>query len=677
MKEFFKVLGRYVMPYKGYLAGSLLFNLLSAMLNVFSFMSIIPMLQMLFGMNSKVYHFIPWDTAGMSFKDIAVNNGYYLTDQLIAIYGASTTLLLIGLFLVVTTLLKTGSYFASAAIMVPMRTGIVRDIRIQVYHKILSLPLSFFSDERKGDIIARMSGDVNEIENSVTGSLEMLIKNPILLICYFAVLIYTSWQLTLFTIIVLPAMGWAMGRIGRKLKSKSLYAQNKWSETMAQLEETLGGMRIIKAFTAERKMADRFDSCTNNYRHAATRVAIRQASAHPVSEFLGTVLIVLVLWYGGTLIFSKHSPIDAPTFIFYMVILYSIIQPLKDFARATYNIPKGMASVERVNKILNAPNPIREDPNPLPFSGLKNEICFNDVHFSYGTGAEVIHGVSLRIKRGETIAIVGQSGSGKSTLVDLLPRYHDVTGGSITIDGVDIRHLRIADLRGIIGNVNQDAILFNDTFYNNITFGVQHATMEEVIAAAKVANAHEFIMESEKGYETTVGDRGCRLSGGQRQRISIGIAMIMNPDFIVADEPVSALDVSVQAQILNLMKELQEKHGLTWMFISHDLNVVHYISDRIGVMYLGKIVEIGNVEEVYQDPKHPYTKALLSSIPDLDAGPKEHEIIEGDVPSAVDPGPGCAFASRCKYATERCRKETPVLKDIGGRKVSCFLCGSE
>ena len=413
MKEFFKVLGRYVMPYKGYLAGSLLFNLLSAMLNVFSFMSIIPMLQMLFGMNSKVYHFIPWDTAGMSFKDIAVNNGYYLTDQLIAIYGASTTLLLIGLFLVVTTLLKTGSYFASAAIMVPMRTGIVRDIRIQVYHKILSLPLSFFSDERKGDIIARMSGDVNEIENLVTGSLEMLIKNPILLICYFAVLIYTSWQLTLFTIIVLPAMGWAMGRIGRKLKSKSLYAQNKWSETMAQLEETLGGMRIIKAFTAERKMADRFDSCTNNYRHAATRVAIRQASAHPVSEFLGTVLIVLVLWYGGTLIFSKHSPIDAPTFIFYMVILYSIIQPLKDFARATYNIPKGMASVERVNKILNAPNPIREDPNPLPFSGLKNEICFNDVHFSYGTGAEVIHGVSLRIKRGETIAIVGQSGSGK------------------------------------------------------------------------------------------------------------------------------------------------------------------------------------------------------------------------------------------------------------------------
>ena len=617
MKEFFKVLGRYVMPYKGYLAGSLLFNLLSAMLNVFSFMSIIPMLQMLFGMNSKVYHFIPWDTAGMSFKDIAVNNGYYLTDQLIAIYGASTTLLLIGLFLVVTTLLKTGSYFASAAIMVPMRTGIVRDIRIQVYHKILSLPLSFFSDERKGDIIARMSGDVNEIENSVTGSLEMLIKNPILLICYFAVLIYTSWQLTLFTIIVLPAMGWAMGRIGRKLKSKSLYAQNKWSETMAQLEETLGGMRIIKAFTAERKMADRFDSCTNNYRHAATRVAIRQASAHPVSEFLGTVLIVLVLWYGGTLIFSKHSPIDAPTFIFYMVILYSIIQPLKDFARATYNIPKGMASVERVNKILNAPNPIREDPNPLPFSGLKNEICFNDVHFSYGTGAEVIHGVSLRIKRGETIAIVGQSGSGKttlvnllarfwdvdvgqsgsgkSTLVDLLPRYHDVTGGSITIDGVDIRHLRIADLRGIIGNVNQDAILFNDTFYNNITFGVQHATMEEVIAAAKVANAHDFIMESEKGYETTVGDRGCRLSGGQRQRISIARAILKNPDILILDEATSALDTESERLVQQALDRLMNSR--TTIAIAHRLSTIKN-ADEICVLHEGRIVERGTHDQL-------------------------------------------------------------------------------
>lgn len=595
MKEFLKVLANYVMPYKKYLAGSLLFNMLSAMLNVFSFMSIIPMLQMLFGIDKAAYHFIPWDTAGESLKNILVNNFYYYTTQLIQQYGASTTLLLIGLFLAFTTFLKTGSYFASAAIMVPMRTGIVRDIRIRVYHKILALPLSFFSDERKGDIIARMSGDVNEIENSVTGSLEMLIKNPILLICYFSVLIYTSWQLTLFTIIVLPVMGWAMGRIGRKLKAKSLYAQNKWSETMAQLEETLGGMRIIKAFTAENKMNERFDSCTNNYRHAATRVAVRQASAHPVSEFLGTVLIVLVLWYGGTLIFSKHSPIDAPTFIFYMVILYSIIQPLKDFAKASYNIPKGMASVERVNKILNSPNPIKEADDAQTISGLKNEISFNDVHFAYKNGGEVLHGVSLKIKRGQTIAIVGQSGSGKSTLVDLLPRYHDVTGGSITIDGVDIRNLKIADLRGIIGNVNQEAILFNDTFFNNIAFGVKSATMEEVVEAAKIANAHDFITESENGYETTVGDRGCRLSGGQRQRVSIARAILKNPDILILDEATSALDTESERLVQEALERLMKTR--TTIAIAHRLSTIKN-SDEICVLHEGRIVERGTHDEL-------------------------------------------------------------------------------
>lgn len=595
MKEFLKVLANYVMPYKKYLAGSLLFNMLSAMLNVFSFMSIIPMLQMLFGIDKAAYHFIPWDTAGESLKNILVNNFYYYTTQLIQQYGASTTLLLIGLFLAFTTFLKTGSYFASAAIMVPMRTGIVRDIRIRVYHKILALPLSFFSDERKGDIIARMSGDVNEIENSVTGSLEMLIKNPILLICYFSVLIYTSWQLTLFTIIVLPVMGWAMGRIGRKLKAKSLYAQNKWSETMAQLEETLGGMRIIKAFTAEKKMNERFDSCTNNYRHAATRVAVRQASAHPVSEFLGTVLIVLVLWYGGTLIFSKHSPIDAPTFIFYMVILYSIIQPLKDFAKASYNIPKGMASVERVNKILNSPNPIKEADDAQTISGLKNEISFNDVHFAYKNGGEVLHGVSLKIKRGQTIAIVGQSGSGKSTLVDLLPRYHDVTGGSITIDGVDIRNLKIADLRGIIGNVNQEAILFNDTFFNNIAFGVKSATMEEVVEAAKIANAHDFITESENGYETTVGDRGCRLSGGQRQRVSIARAILKNPDILILDEATSALDTESERLVQEALERLMKTR--TTIAIAHRLSTIKN-SDEICVLHEGRIVERGTHDEL-------------------------------------------------------------------------------
>ena len=530
MKEFFKIIMRYVYPYKRYLAGSLLFNILSAVLNVFSFVSLIPMLQLLFGIDTQKYEFIPWDAAGVGMKDIVVNNLYYYTTELIAVYGASTTLLLIGAFLVVATLLKTSCYFASVAIMVPMRTGIVRDIRSSVYHKIVSLPLSFFSEERKGDIIARMSGDVNEIETSVTGSLEMLIKNPILLVCYFGVLLYTSWELTVFTIVVLPLMGWAMGKIGRKLKRHSLEAQSKWSDTMAQLEETLGGMRIIKAFTAEDKMCKRFDASANEFREASNRVAIRQSSAHPVSEFLGTCLIVLVLWYGGTLIFSDHSPIDAPTFIFYMVILYSIIQPLKDLSKASYNIPKGMASVERVNKILNAVNPIEENENAPKVDGLKSEIVFKDITFSYNGKTDVLRDVNLTVKRGQTIALVGQSGSGKSTLVDLLPRYHDVTEGEILVDGTNIKAMRLSDLRHLIGNVNQEAILFNDTFFNNIAFGVKNATLEQVQEAAKIANAHEFIMQSEHGYDTNVGDRGCRLSGGQRQRISIARAILKNPD---------------------------------------------------------------------------------------------------------------------------------------------------
>lgn len=597
MKEFFRVMRHFVTPYKGYLAGSLVFNLLSAILNVFSFVSIIPMLQMLFGIDQNRYEFIPWSAAGMSIKDITVNNMYWYTTELMDQYGAATALLLIGLFLVTATLLKTGCYFASVAVMVPLRTGIVRDIRTQVYHKIVSLPLSFFSDERKGDIIARMSGDVNEIENSITGSLDMLIKNPILLTCYFGVLIYTSWQLTLFTIIVLPLMGWLMGRIGRKLKHQSLDAQNKWSETMAQLEETLGGMRIIKAFTAEHKMTARFDRSTNDFRDASNRVAIRQASAHPVSEFLGTALIVLVLWYGGTLIFSDHSPIDAPTFIFYMVILYSIIQPLKDFSKASYAIPKGMASVERVNKILNAENPIKEVAEPVHTEGLKDEIVFKNVSFSYNGTTPVLQGVDLKVRRGETIALVGQSGSGKSTLVDLLPRYHDVTGGEITIDGVNVKALALSDLRQLIGNVNQEAILFNDTFYNNITFGVENATMEQVVEAAKVANAHDFIMESEQGYNTKVGDRGCKLSGGQRQRISIARAVLKNPDILILDEATSALDTESERLVQEALERLMSTR--TTIAIAHRLSTIKN-ADEICVLYEGRIVERGTHEQLLQ-----------------------------------------------------------------------------
>ncbi len=605
MKDFIVVLSKYVRPYKTYLFGSLFFNLLSAVLNVFSFLSLIPMLQLLFGIDKQIYTQVAWNDPDLSMKDILVNNMYYYTTMLMEQYGAATTLMLIGIFLIITTFLKTGSYFASAAIMVPMRTGIVRDIRNAVYRKIISLPLSFFSEERKGDIIARMSGDVAEIENSVTGSLEMLIKNPILIVCYMGVLIYWSWQLTLFTIVVLPLLIWAMSAIGRKLKHKSLTAQTKWSDTMAQLEETLGGMRIIKAFTAEQKMIKRFENVTDDYRSLMNRVQIRQSSAHPVSEFLGTVLIVLVLWYGGTLIFADNSPIDAPNFIYYMVILYSIIQPLKDFSKASYNIPKGMASVERVNKILLAENTIHEPAEPQEITGLNERIEFRNVSFSYNGKVPVLRQINIEVKKGETIAIVGQSGSGKSTLVDLLPRYHDVTAGEILVDGKDVRSLRIASLRSIIGNVNQDAILFNDSFYNNITFGVENATMEQVVEAARTANAHEFIMESENGYDTLVGDRGCRLSGGQRQRISIARAILKNPDILILDEATSALDTESERLVQDALNKLMSTR--TTIAIAHRLSTIRN-ANEIYVLHEGSIVERGTHEELIK--KDGYYKKL-------------------------------------------------------------------
>lgn len=587
---------RYVGPYKRYVASSLAFNVLSALLNVFSFASLIPMLKLLFNTEQTVYHFIPWSTAGKALSDIAINNAYYYTSQLVAQYGPAPTLLMIGVFLVTATLLKTSCYFASVATMVPVRTGIVRDIRNTLYKKITSLPLSFFSDERKGDIIARMSGDVGEVENSIMGSLEMLIKNPILIAVYFGSLLYISWQLTLFTLIVLPALGWAMGKIGRRLKQSSHEAQAKWSETMSQLEETLGGMRIIKAFGAEEKMQHRFNSITNEFRNIYTHVATRQGSAHPVSEFLGTCLIVLVLWYGGTLIFSDHSPIDAPTFIFYMVILYSVIQPLKDLTKAAYAIPKGLASMERINKILLTKNPIREPEHPTHIDALHDKISFEEVHFAYSNGntagqnPEVIRGVSFTVHRGQTVALVGQSGSGKSTLVDLLPRFHDVTSGRICIDGHDIRTLRISELRALIGNVNQEAILFNDTFFNNISFGVENATLEQVQEAAKVANAHDFIMATEQGYDTPVGDRGCRLSGGQRQRISIARAILKNPDILILDEATSALDTESERLVQEALERLMSTR--TTIAIAHRLSTIRN-ADEILVLHEGQIVERG------------------------------------------------------------------------------------
>ena len=551
MKEFFQLMRRFVSPYKKFLGWAVFLNLLSAVFNIFSFTLLIPILQILFKMDNKVYEFIPWDAAGEGLKDIAVNNFYYYVTRMIEINGPSLTLLFLGLFLAFMTLLKTSCYFASSAVMIPLRTGVVRDIRIMVYSKVMSLPLGFFSEERKGDIIARMSGDVGEVENSITSSLDMLIKNPILIVMYFGTLIITSWQLTLFTLLVVPGMGWIMGKVGKKLKRQSLEAQAKWSDTMSQLEETLGGLRIIKAFIAEQKMINRFTECSNEFRDATNRVAMRQALAHPMSEFLGTLLIVVVLWFGGSLILGNHSSIDAPTFIFYMVILYSVINPLKEFSKAGYNIPKGLASMERVDKILKAENKIVEIPNPKPLNGLEEQVEFKDISFSYDGKKEVLQHINLTVPKGKTVALVGQSGSGKSTLVDLLPRYHDVQEGTITIDGVSIKDVRISDLRSLIGNVNQEAILFNDTFFNNIAFGVENATMEQVIEAAKIANAHDFIMEKEDGYHTNIGDRGSKLSGGQRQRISIARAILKNPPILILDEATSALDTESERLVQN------------------------------------------------------------------------------------------------------------------------------
>ncbi len=595
MKEFLQLMRRYVSPYKKYLVGAVFLNIFSAVFNIFSFTLIIPILQILFKMDTNTYAFIPWDTADMAIKDIAMNNAYYYVTQLIGQYGGSVTLLLLGLFLGIMTALKTACYFGSSAIMIPLRTGIVRDIRVTVYNKMLSLPLGFFSQERKGDIIARMSGDVGEVEYSITSSLDMLIKNPILIIFYFTTLIITSWQLTLFTIAVVPLMAWGMSAIGKKLKKESLEAQGKWSDTMSQLDETLGGLRIIKAFIAEDRMKSRFRKTSEELRKASGKVATRQALAHPVSEFLGTVMIMFVLWFGGTLILSEASPIDAPTFIFYMVILYSVLNPLKEFARAGYNIPKGLASMERVDKILKAENNIKEKPDAREITSFDDKIEFRHVYFSYEPGKEVLKDINITVPKGKTIALVGQSGSGKSTLVDLVPRYHDVTSGEVLIDGKNIKDLKIKSLRSLIGNVNQEAILFNDTIFNNIAFGVENATMEQVIAAAKVANAHDFIMEKEDGYNTNIGDRGGKLSGGQRQRISIARAILKNPPILILDEATSALDTESERLVQEALDRLTTSR--TTIAIAHRLSTIKN-ADEICVVHEGQIVERGTHEEL-------------------------------------------------------------------------------
>ena len=594
MKEFINLLRRFVSPYKKFVAWAVVLNILSAIFNVFSFSLLIPILNILFKTDggNKIYTFMEWDSAPL--KDVAVNNFYYYVSQLIEIYGPSNTLLWLGLFLAGMTLLKTACYFGSSAVMIPLRTGVVRDIRTLVYSKIMYLPLNFFSSERKGDIIARMSGDVTEIETSVTSSLDMLLKNPILIISYFATLFITSWQLTVFTLLVLPTMGWIMGQVGRKLKRKSLEAQDKWSETMSQLEETLGGLRVIKAFVAEEKMINRFNKCSNEFKRATNKVATRQALAHPMSEFLGTILIVIVLWFGGSLILGDKSSIDAPTFIFYMVILYSVINPLKEFSKAGYSIPKGLASMERVDKILNAQNNIIEKDNAKDINELKSDITFDNVSFSYGE-TEILHDINLKIKKGETIALVGQSGSGKSTLVDLIPRFHDVQKGKVMIDGIDVKDLSVKGLRSLIGNVNQEAILFNDSFFNNITFGVENATMEQVIEAAKIANAHDFIMETEEGYNTNIGDRGCRLSGGQRQRLSIARAILKNPPILILDEATSALDTESERLVQDALEKLMKTR--TTIAIAHRLSTIKN-ANTIYVLHEGRIVESGKHEEL-------------------------------------------------------------------------------
>ena len=588
MKAFWQILKRYVTPYRGYVGGSVILNILSAVFNVFSFSLLIPILQILFNTEELHYELVPWHR-GMPLGEIT-NNIYYYVARYIGEYGQSKVLLALCLIFIAITLIKVSCYFGAAAVMVPIRTGVVKDLRMEIYRKILALPLGFFSQERKGDIIARISGDVQEVETSITSTIEMLIKNPILILIYLGVLFRMSWQLTLFVIVFAPLMIGIISATGRRLKADSAEAQQYWSDTMSQVEETLGGLRIVKAFRAERRMERRFEGVTESMRRKSSQVAVRQASAHPVSEFLGSAMIAIVLWFGGTLILGEHAVIDAPSFMSYMAILYSIIQPVKDLSRAAYGIPKGLASMERIDVILRADNPIREPAQPKALHEFREAIRFSGVKFRYEGGREVLRGIDLEIPKGKTVAIVGASGAGKSTLVDLIPRFYDPSEGSITIDGTDIRDASLQDLRDLMGNVNQDPILFNDTVYNNIAFGKQDATPEEVEAAARIAGAHEFILEKPEGYQTNIGDRGVKLSGGQRQRISIARAILKNPPILILDEATASLDTESERSVQEALEKLMS--GRTTIAIAHRLSTIRN-ADEIIVLDEGRIVERG------------------------------------------------------------------------------------
>lgn len=611
MKEFLQILRRFVPPYKKYLGLSILFNILSAVLNIFSFAALIPILQILFKVDGgiRVNEYMHWNGDWGSIKEVATNNLYYYIQEFIVVHSASAALLVIGIFLAFMTFLKTGAYFLSSATIIPIRTGIVRDIRNQIYQKINSLSLGFFSEERKGDIIARMSGDVQEVENSIMSSLDMLFKNPILILFYFVTLICISWQLTLFTILFVPPFGWFMGVVGKKLKAHSIEAQALWSDTMSMVEETLGGLRIIKAFCAEEKMNKRFNQVNSSYRDNIMRVNIRQQMAHPMSEFLGTILIVVVLWFGGILVLD-YGRIDGPTIIFYLVMLYSIINPLKEFSKASYNIPKGLASMERIDKILQAEVEIKDKENPEHISSFEHQIEFRHVSFAYTDHQNdelvyVLKDINLVIPKGKTIALVGQSGSGKSTMLDLIPRYYDVQEGEVLIDGINVKDLCVHDLRQLIGNVNQEAILFNASFKDNIRFGKTDATDEEIANAAKIANAYEFITKSEHGFDTNIGDRGGRLSGGQRQRVSIARAILKNPPILILDEATSALDTESERLVQNALEKLMKTR--TTVAVAHRLSTIKH-ADEICVLHEGKIVERGTHDELIR--KDGYYKKL-------------------------------------------------------------------